>query len=179
MVDDIVLQNKANFIKPFSGLDDITNWLRDQWAGIFVDLLKRRSSNEKIRNIETQISDLTSVVSALKSYSETIIKQIDKPGSEMIIRATNKNLSDAREKKLRQEPMIEYLLAVHKNDISPGRLLHSLMTNTNVKDFLVGIGLSVDAADNFVKEHNVLALRDFDRLKEAYGAGEGANSPQA
>jgi hypothetical protein len=178
MVDDIILQKKANFIKPFSNLEDITQWLRDQWAGIFADLLKRRSSNEKIRNIETQISDLTAVVSALKSYSETIIKQIDKPGSAKIIRATNKNLNDAREKKLRQENMIEYIVATHK-EISGGQLLHSLITNTNIKDFLVGIGLSGDAADAFVKEHNGVAIREFERLKEAYGAGDGVNSSEA
>jgi hypothetical protein len=166
MVNDIMSQRKGNFLKDFSNLDEITTWLRDQWAGIFVDLLRKRNSSDQITNLENQIDDLTDVVKTLKIYSETLIREVNKNESKVIIAEQEKRIVTGKTRRLMSEPMINYLGRAQ----APSRMLDSLLKSSNIEQFLTKIGLSDSNAKKFLDENGSPARKDYTELKKRYAS---------
>jgi hypothetical protein len=73
LIDDIYAQRRNNFLKEFSRLEDLTSWLRDQWAGLFSDFLRQRINLTRFRNLEEQIRDMRQLVESLRTYNEAIL----------------------------------------------------------------------------------------------------------
>lgn len=96
-LDQIILL-KTSYLKDFEKVDDITSWLKDQWAGIFAEFLHSKRTTTEIKGLSERITELAAITETLKSYSESIIKHVDPNSSQTIIDDQNKKLS--YEKKL-------------------------------------------------------------------------------
>ncbi len=78
LLDDIFAQSRNNLVREFGTADDITSWLRDQWAGLLAHFISKRRDDVSVGQLKSQMDSLASVVSALKTYSEQIVRTVAK-----------------------------------------------------------------------------------------------------
>lgn len=60
LIDDIYAQKRNNLIRDFEKFDDLSGWLRDQWAGLFADLLSDKKHDKDLEDLSVQVSGLES-----------------------------------------------------------------------------------------------------------------------
>src|SRR6516162_1605712 len=73
----------------------IENFLRQQWAGLFQDLLRRISEQRQLSALSAQISELSKLNITLKTYLEALITEIRPSESEQLIEREDAKLRDA------------------------------------------------------------------------------------
>jgi len=85
LLDSIHSQKRNNLIREFENVDDITKWLKDQWAGLFTQYLIKKSSDAPIASLEKQLANLGIVTETLKDYSQNILQGLSPDTVEQII----------------------------------------------------------------------------------------------
>jgi len=117
-LDEIYSQSRNNLTKDFETLDDITMWLRDQWSGLFAELVTEKTQEKSIKTMGFQLDRLSLVADALKQYSENLITKINPKDSKTLIEKINKDLRDAEIKKqiIMNKYMI-HLIERHRGDM--------------------------------------------------------------
>jgi len=175
LLDDIYKQSRNNFVREFTQHEDITSWLRDQWAGIFGDFLRDKQNNIRFLKLEQQITELASVVEALKGYSEEIIKSVNKTGSAKIIRSARIRIASLRATRFMREELIEYLRKTHKVPFDPEKTYHQFEVSTDLEDFLAKIGVPKGESQDFRSTFGEVAAKDYDELKLKYFAPRAAD----
>jgi len=106
-IDEILSQPFNNPVQTFEKFSDIDNWLRDQWAGLFRDLLNRRSEQSQLSTLSNEVKQLGELNTTLKRYMETLLKASKQPGSEQVIQQEDKRLDEVR---IRGELQKTYLI---------------------------------------------------------------------
>ncbi|MFT5471384.1 MAG: hypothetical protein ACI8UO_006518, partial [Verrucomicrobiales bacterium] len=71
MIDEILSLPQNNPFFPFDRFHEIEAWLREQWAGLFQDLLKRMTSQEHLASLAAQVTQLHETNQTLKRYIES------------------------------------------------------------------------------------------------------------
>jgi hypothetical protein len=135
LIDSIYKQRRNNLVKEFDNVDEITNWLRDQWAGLFTSFLTQRSNEAQLSSLEQQLSKLNVVTESLKDYSENIIRGLSPDTSESIIQQIGEK------EKLRSahnvfvhHTLVEHLVEVHDCNVS--RLYDAFIGSNSASEFL-------------------------------------------
>src|SRR5665647_713998 len=76
-IQEIESQPRNNPIQFYEKPEDISSWLRDQWAGRFADYLKKQRDERLLRTISGQIEKLSNVTETLEKYSDSILKSVN------------------------------------------------------------------------------------------------------
>jgi hypothetical protein len=76
LIEDILAKPRNNAIHHFDRYAEIENWLKEQWAGLFKELLSRSSSQHQIASLSSQVTELSEVNKTLKSYLEQVVTKI-------------------------------------------------------------------------------------------------------
>ncbi|WP_264516381.1 DUF4062 domain-containing protein [Luteolibacter rhizosphaerae] len=137
LLDFIYARERNNLTKDFENLEDITSWLKAQWAGLFGDFLSKRSKEKTLQTLQAQLSSLKNVAETLKDYSENIIREVSPTEAEKIITQSKAKLDQQDLKdKLNSYQLIEHLIKHHsmsldklKSIFSKARSLHQLKLN--------------------------------------------------
>ena len=58
LIEQILLQRRNNPLFTFSRYTEIEDWLREQWAGVFRDLLKRTAQSQQLASLSAQVAEL-------------------------------------------------------------------------------------------------------------------------
>lgn len=61
LLDEILSIRRNNPLQQFDNYSEIESWLREQWAGLFRDLLSRRSELKQLTTLAQQMDDLSSI----------------------------------------------------------------------------------------------------------------------
>jgi hypothetical protein len=171
LIDDIYAQRRNNFLKEFSRLEDLTSWLRDQWAGLFSDFLKQRINLTRFRNLEEQIRDMRQLVESLRTYNEAILRSVDEKGSKAIISRQHRSIEQSRVAKFMREPMIDYIF---ENEFTPEsrptrpNVFSNFLKSNDLNDFLRKVGLTDEKIKEFISDHESAAIKDYEQLSEKY-----------
>ncbi|MVM34882.1 DUF4062 domain-containing protein [Spirosoma sp. HMF4905] len=113
-LEEILVKPRNNPIHNFDKFDEIENWLREQWAGLFRELLNRKTQQNQIRTLAAEVAELQEVNKTLKTYLEAVLKSI-KPESEELIKDEDKRLSDVTKKRnLEENDWIDFCVNVLK-----------------------------------------------------------------
>jgi hypothetical protein len=99
LLDEILSKSRNNPVFQFDKHTEIEEWLREQWSGLFRELINRRSEQKQLSSLSERISELSSINSSLQRYMETIVSSVSPDKAEQII-STEKERLD-REKALR------------------------------------------------------------------------------
>ena len=91
-IDSIFGQRGNNPVLTFGTLNEIEEWLRKQWAGLFQKLLERKGSQIQIETVSIQIQELRALSASFKSYLETIISKVAPKTSGDIIESEEAKL---------------------------------------------------------------------------------------
>jgi len=133
-------QQKNNPIKLFSRYSEIEDWLREQWAGFFREMISRLSHQKEIEDVNKKINDLSATTETLKRYAEQIIQQVSESAenSKKLIEAENLRLkSELKDIEFRSIPYIKHLSTTHK--LSAEKVRANLKANSSYQSFLKAV----------------------------------------
>jgi hypothetical protein len=96
LIEEILSKPRNNPVQTFEKFEEIQDWLRDQWSGLFRELLRRQSQQQQLVGLTTQVSELKEVNETLKRYLEAVLKGADKNEKNQLIENEEKRLEEAR-----------------------------------------------------------------------------------
>lgn len=153
LIEDIISQQKNNPIQQFERYSDIENWLREQWSGLFKELLQRMQGQEQIASLQAQVAQLSEINTTLKRYLETIIESVVPNDFRSLIEKEDKRLDEALvERKIVNNELAKLLINFHS--ISVDKLIEAIRKAKSVSNFFAIISSSSEP-DN-IKEFNLL-----------------------
>jgi hypothetical protein len=167
LIDDLYAQKRNNLIKDFEKFDDISCWLKDQWAGLFAEFLSKKNQDKDLADLSTQISGLKDLNSVLKGYTESIMEKLQPENFQQIINSSNKVLKEKVISQFEQHEMIAHFLRNSPKGVGLQKLYEAFLKSSSVFDML-GI-LNYDEV--FIKDiaDNSHARKDFEYLKRELG----------
>jgi hypothetical protein len=97
LIDEILIQPRNNPVQQFEKHKDIEDWLREQWAGLFRDLIRKKSDTKQLISLTEQVQELSNINTTLKNYLEEIISNVSKDDkAKDIISTESKRLIDLK-----------------------------------------------------------------------------------
>lgn len=96
-IEDILSKPRNNPIHTFERFSDIESWLREQWAGLFRNLLQSSSSQKQIATLSAQVEKLSDINETLKRYLEAVIKKVSPEAAETLIDSEHERLQELHE----------------------------------------------------------------------------------
>lgn len=170
LLDEILFQKRNNYVKEFEKYEDIVGWLKDQWAGIFADLLTKKKDSATLRDLSAQVSELNQVSKAMKEYTESIMRTVKPENFEQIISKEEVRMRSAKVRRFKQEGMIEYILKENFSiGLSPFKLFSAFEKSTSLEDFLQKACLpKAFIQDNLLTQHSELAQKDYEQFRRTY-----------
>lgn len=113
-IEEIIAQARNNPLQQFDRYADIEFWLREQWAGLFREMLYRTSSQKQIASLASQVNELAEINKTLKTYLEEVVSKIAPEKSASLIKSETKRLEESLElEKLRENNFFEYLRTIY------------------------------------------------------------------
>lgn len=135
LIEDIVSQPKNNPIHQFDKHSDIEAWLREQWAGLFRELLQRMKDQEQIATLQSQVAQLAEINTTLKRYLEAVVEKVAPNQSRALIATEEKRLGEARvDRELSRNSLAMYLM--RHDRVSLPRLKECISEAQSVGHFL-------------------------------------------
>lgn len=116
-IEEIYSLPKNNIIHPFETTIDITTFLREQWAGLFRDLLQQEINKKEYESISQKVTELNEVSSTLQKYLENVLKSVSKEQSvtDSLIHSEKKRLEMFHlNQKLKEIGYLSHLESSHK-----------------------------------------------------------------
>ena len=135
LIEEILSQPRNNAIQQFDRYADIESWLKEQWAGLFRELLTRTSSQRQIASLASQVNELAEINKTLKTYLEEVVSKIAPEESAELIKSETKRLKESLElEELQINHFVELLN--NKYGISIESVRDALIKEDSVKGFI-------------------------------------------
>jgi hypothetical protein len=135
LVEEILSQPRNNAIQQFDRYSDIEFWLKEQWAGLFRELLTRTSSQKQIASLASQVNELAEINKTLKTYLEEVVSKIAPEESAELIKSETKRLEESLElEKLRKNALVRVLKFLYGIPVESFR--DALIKENSVKGLL-------------------------------------------
>jgi len=172
LLDNIFAQRRNNLVRDFENFEDISVWLKDQWAGLFANFLSKKSTESNLKSLSKQLKNLDDVTNALKDYTENIIKTVQPENSEKIINETNEKLRHNKDINIFMENQtIKHLLEKHDADLE--ELFNSFVTSNSFTNFIRKKNKFFPQGENSPALRNGMRARKrLDELREELGLPE-------
>lgn len=168
-IEEIYALPKNNIIHGFETALDITNFLREQWAGLFRDLLTQQTRKGQYDNISLKVSELNEVASTLQTYLENILTSVskEKDKTHILINKEQKRLENFQSTlKIKDLTYIKHLESIHK--LNTEKIISSLIKAKSITDFR---NILFEESSNF--DYNCMFnadnIRDINRAREIIG----------
>lgn len=95
-IDELLSQPFNNPVQTFEKFSDIDAWLREQWAGLFRDMLTRRAEQRQLSSLSREVTQLSEINVTLKRYLETLLKATKQPVSDRVIEQEAQRLDEVQ-----------------------------------------------------------------------------------
>lgn len=110
LIEEIFAKQRNNPCQPFERFEDIESWLREQWAGLFRDLLKRQSEHRQLSGLSEQVSQLKETNETLKKYLEAVMRGTGKQVASRLIKSEERRLSEVeRQSSFRRNHWVRHM----------------------------------------------------------------------
>lgn len=166
LIENILSQ--PNPIHQFDRFSDIEFWLKEQWAGLFRDLIKNRSEQIQIASLASQVDSLTEINETLRRYLEVIIPKIS-PDSEDLISTESMRLKDLElDREIEKTLLYSY---VRNYGILIDDLKNALIMSESIEDFFEKMGEKVDLdfSLQFIDEFEEEWIPDINNTRKILG----------
>jgi len=153
-IDQIISQKRNNQVCEFDKFEDISNWLRDQWAGLFAEYLRQRQDQKILLNISAKIDELSRVSDALKTYTESLMKELNPEGFHDIIETVSKSIEDSKKKNFynhRFPSMIMERANAFGVNLNEENIYPAFTQTSSLEELLSILGFSNEDIDNITK----------------------------
>ncbi len=150
-IDQILSQKRNNQVCGFDKFEDISNWLRDQWAGLFAEHLRQRQERKVLLGISSKIDELSQISEALRTYTESLMKEVKPEGFDDIIKAESKKIEDATKRKTFFEHYLPDMIMREAKEAGLKRSMNDIyeayIQTDNFDDFLERVGFDEQQID--------------------------------
>jgi len=165
-IEYIMSKPRNNPIKSFDKFDEIENWLKDQWAGLFKDLITRKVNQNQIRNLTSEISELQDINKTLKNYLEEILRSNKDLNSEQVIEKEEKRLTDSQINRIIEKNT--WFNQCHRlNNIPKDVFLNSIKESNNLDEYLATFPIPLKDEITDLLYHVDDALSDLNQIRLA------------
>ena len=172
LLDTVFEKSRNNPVFNFDRATQIEAWLREQWAGLFRELLRARSQQKQLAALNSQVTELKSVNDTLKTYMEAVLNKVNPDISGEIIRHQEDKLEKVRtELKLESNPFYRHVVF---NKGLPDALARSIIFEPKTADEAIE-SLETSLADDTkmgtlsVLQRVAGAQRDYNKARELFG----------
>jgi hypothetical protein len=154
-IEEIHNQLENNIIREFESFDEIRDWLRTQWAGLFYKFLTTEKETNEIASLSEKISDLGDITDTLKIYLENILIASNKSEAKKVINEEeerlNKLKSSKQKKRIMGSPMMKYMR--QHTELDNEDIFDIFCKSDNLKEFMEK--LSIDRMEmNYIMSHS-------------------------
>lgn len=143
-IAQILSQKRNNQVCEFDKFEDISNWLRDQWAGLFADYLKQRQDQKELSSISAKVDELSQISETLRKYTESLMREVRPKDFDKIIQDESKKIENAnRKKKFFESSFLNIIMDTAKEDgikIRKDDIYTAYIQTDNFDDFLKMVG---------------------------------------
>lgn len=133
LIENVLSQPRNNPVNQFDRYSDIEAWLKEQWAGLFRELLNQRSKQTQIASLASQVNTLEEINRTLKRYLEEVISKVSPKDSIKLIEDESKRLEEARQLELLKSSTVMQFL-MQEYGISATDFRDTLIKNNSLKD---------------------------------------------
>jgi hypothetical protein len=171
LIEYILTLPRNNPVHSFEKFEDIENWLREQWSGLFQELLRRQSDQLQLSSLTTQVAELKALNETLRKYLEAVMTGADKPTKTKLIESEERRLEKRQFERLRSNRWIEYIVT----DINPDfDEVHKItQESTDIESYLSQITRNTSHPPNQLRDillNNYGAQRDLNETRDTVGA---------
>lgn len=92
LIEYVFTRPRNNPVHSFEKATEIESWLRDQWAGLFKELLQRMSSQSQLTTLTGQIAELKEINNTLRKYLEAVMTGQSRADSTKLIKSEAERL---------------------------------------------------------------------------------------
>lgn len=169
LIKMILAQPRNNPVFPFDRASQIEEWLKEQWSGLFKDLLRSRVNEKQFVALSDQIREMKAANDTMKKYLEAILETANPSDARRIAEEE----FHEREQTLRRE-------AIRQNGMY--KLIQELTANPNsdiadTESRANSIIKSAESLEDLIKRADAISLR---RMKTAWSLSHRlSNDPQA
>ena len=134
VIEEILAKPRNNPVRTFERFPEVEAWLKEQWAGLFRELLKRMSNQKQIATLSSQVETLGEINSTLQRYLEVVISKVSPDEAPELIKTEHARLTE-----------IEHLEQLKSNFF----FRHAFPFNINVENFKTAL-LKADSFKEFL-----------------------------
>ncbi|MEA2166615.1 MAG: hypothetical protein QOK37_4742 [Thermoanaerobaculia bacterium] len=179
LIEDILTQPRNNPIQQFDRYAEIEIWLREQWAGLFQELMRRMQSQTPLTSLQTQVAQLSELNTTLKTYLEEIVSRVAPKESQTLIRTETNRLEKARVRHIvLGNAFARYLFSSYS--IAPDDIQAAAVGSESLEDFLARIAERTENERLLVRidklKDNLRAQEDFADLRRMVNTETGGSS---
>lgn len=153
-IEEIHKQFSNNIIYEFEKFEDVKNWLKNQWAGLFYEYLTSKKQISEIGSLSERISDLGDVSNTLKNYLEKMLEVSNIKEAEKIISKEKERLQKRRDSKIKSKimgsPMMKYMYQHTKLDEDD--TFEVFYRTNNLREFLQELDVEKKEMDYILSE---------------------------
>lgn len=145
LIEDILSQPRNNPLHQFDRYNDIEVWLKEQWAGLFRDLISQRSKQTQITSLTSQVTQLEEINKTMKRYLEEVMSKVSPDDSVKLIADESNRLEEI----------------IKDNELLSMTAFADLHFTYNISLEKIKEIISSKSLDDFINE-----LHEFDDLKD-------------
>ncbi len=167
LIEEIYALHNGNYIKGFSKFEDISSWLKYQWAHLMTEFISNRAEQIELNKISNSVQELNNISKSLKAYTEAILNNANPVEFEKV-KSEQELIEKSRiKRRFFENPLIEYLSSFAKS--IQGDLYEIFIESTDVVDFLERLNITTKKGENrFIVRlsSNPMAKNDYLLLKQ-------------
>lgn len=172
-IEDILSKSRNNPVFHFEKFEQIENWLKIQWAGTFKELLNRKTQQNQIKTLTSEIGELQEVNKTLKTYLEALLNKIEPDDSNQLIASEQKRLEDISvQYELERNPWVGHVNRQYGIDLDEfvkmvlkAKSFDGFINQIKGKENQIGVSRTLteykDARNDFNKVREILGLKSF------------------
>lgn len=175
LIEQILSMRKNNPLHTFERFADIESWLREQWSGLFREMLQKQSQQQQLSALSEQVGELGEISETLRKYLEAVITAVEPESSEALIQSEAKRLEELeRNRQIRDNPFYRYL---EGGPFGFEHIVSAVRAAKSFPDFAKRLGATVRGGSAVASmlttvEHTLrssTARRDFNDLRRILG----------
>ena len=173
LIDDILAQPKNNPVFQFERYQEIEDWLKGQWAGLFNQMLSSKTEQEQLTSLSAQVDQLAETNITMRRYMEAMMSTVSPDTSSALIDEESQRLEEARiESELSQNDFVDYVLE-HSN-FSLSEIRDAISSANSVQSLVETLQPVLDHSatsgfERWIEEKNKPVLRDLNTARRILG----------
>lgn len=135
LIEYILSKPRNNPLRTFERFGEIESWLREQWSGLFRELLKKMTNQQQLSSLSSQVDALGAINETLKRYLEQIVKKISPDEATSLIDSEQERLNIHQQLEVLKHNVF-YQLALEGDGIKVEEFREAILASTTFSDFV-------------------------------------------